>query len=90
MSCLEIPKAGSGPANFRTEPSLASSPVQGLYLLLIYIVKGKLSVYLIKHHSMNATGGVVVHVGTRCVACTLRGSGCFGQIKFVCLYQEWS
>jgi hypothetical protein len=89
MSCLEIPKAGSGPTNFRTESSLASLPVQGLlYLLLIYIVKAKLSVYLIKHLSMNANGGVVVHFDTRCLACTLRGSTCSGQIKFVFLYQE--
>ena len=41
-SCLETPKLGSGPTNFRTESSLASWPVQGLlYHLLIYIVKAK-------------------------------------------------
>jgi len=27
ISCIEIPKAGSGPTNFRAEPSLASSSV---------------------------------------------------------------
>jgi hypothetical protein len=89
ISCLEAPKAGSGPTRFGAETSLVNSPVRGLlYHLLMYIVKVVWSVYLIKCHSVKANRGVVVNIGTRCLACTLRRSGCCEQIRVACLCPE--